>query len=60
MVWLGSRTLRVREVSAVRRKTLYSLFVNRISFESIVAARKGQALIVGVDVAKIELIACLH
>ena len=45
----------------MKRKTPYSLVdVNRISVESIISARKGQKLIVGVDVAKQELIACLY
>lgn len=59
MVWLGSRTVRVQEVIPVKRKTPYSLIdVNRISVESIISIRKGQAVIVGVDVAKQELVAC--
>ena len=61
MVWLGSRTVRVQEVIPVKRKTPYSLVdVNRVSVESIISVRQGQALIVGVDVAKSELIACLY
>jgi transposase len=61
MVWLGSRTFRVQEVIPVKRKTPYSLVdVKNISVESIVSIHKGQALIVGVDVAKQELIACLY
>ena len=60
-VWLGSRTARVQEVIPVKRKTPYSLVdVNGITVESIVAARAGQACIVGVDVAKGELVACLY
>jgi hypothetical protein len=39
----------------------YSLVdVKSISVESIVSARKGQAAIFGVDVAKNELIGCLY
>ena len=59
MVWLGSRTVRVQEVIPVKRKTPYSLVaVNQISVESLSAARTGQPCIVGVDVAKAELVAC--
>jgi transposase len=61
MVWLGSRTFRVQEVIPVKRKTPYSLVdVNRIALESIIAGRAGQACIVGVDVAKKEVVACLY
>ena len=61
MVWLGSRTFRVQEVIPVKRKTPYSLVdVNRISVESIISVRKGQSVIVGVDVAKKEVIGCLY
>jgi transposase len=61
MVWLGSRTVRVQEVIPVKRKTPYSLVdVNRIDVEAIISVRKGQAVIVGVDVAKKELVACLY
>src|SRR5438105_13958092 len=50
---------RVQEVIPVKRKTPYSLVdVNRLCVETIVAARDGQACIVGVDVAKGELVAC--
>lgn len=51
----------MQEVIPVKRKTPYSLVdVNHISVESILSIRAGQALIVGVDVAKKELIACLY
>jgi transposase len=61
MVWLGSRTVRVQEVIPVKRKTPYSLVaVNCVSLESVISTRKGQTCIVGVDVAKRELVACLY
>ncbi|MDB5974803.1 MAG: Transposase family protein [Nevskia sp.] len=45
----------------MKRKSPYSLVdVNSICVESIVAARAGQVCIVGVDVAKGELVACLY
>lgn len=51
----------MQEVIPVKRKTPYSLVtVKQICLESIIAARSGQACIVGVDVAKGELVACLY
>ena len=45
----------------MKRKTPYSLVdVNRICIESIMAARSGRRCVVGVDVAKRELVACLY
>jgi transposase len=60
MVWLGSRTNRMQEVIPVKHRSPYSLVdVNDVSVESIIERRRGQALVIGVDVAKAELIACL-
>jgi transposase len=60
MVWLGSRTNRIQEVIPVKHRTPYSLVnVNQISTESLTERWRGQELIVGVDVAKEELVACL-
>ena len=43
----------------MKRKTLYSLVeVKDISLERIIAAHAGQACVVGVDVAKEELVCC--
>lgn len=51
----------MQEVIPVKRKTPYSLVaVKQISIPSIVAVRSGQACIVGVDVAKRELVACAY
>jgi transposase len=50
----------VQEVIPVRRKNPYSLVdVNQISIESLTRDRSGQAAVVGVDVAKAELVMCL-
>lgn len=58
MVWLGSRTNRVQEVIPVKHRSPYSFVdVNDVSMVSIVERRRGQALVVGVDVAKGELVA---
>ena len=60
MVWLGSRTNRVQEVIPVKHRSPYSLVdVNDVSVVSIVNRRRGQAVVLGVDVAKGELIGCL-
>jgi len=60
MVWLGSRTNRVQEVIPVKHRTPYSCVdVNDVCVASIVQRRCGQALVLGVDVAKGELIGCL-
>lgn len=51
----------MQEVIPVKRKTLYS-FVNvkDIDVEKIVAEHPGQRCVVGVDVAKHEVVACLY
>jgi transposase len=50
----------VQEVIPVKRKNPYSLIdVNTISVESLTRDRPGQAVVVGVDVAKAELVMCL-
>jgi len=59
MVWLGSRTNRVQEVIPVKHRSPYSLGnVNAVCIESLTRTRVGQELVVGVDVAKAELVAC--
>lgn len=51
----------MQEVIPVKRRTPYSLVgVNRVSLESIISVRAGQKCIVGIDVAKNELAACLY
>lgn len=51
----------MQKVIPVKRKTPYSLVsVKKIDLDSIAAAHGGQACIVGVDVAKDELVACLY
>lgn len=60
MVWLGSRTNRVQEVIPVKHRTPYSLVdVNEVSVASVVERCRRDAVVVGVDVAKGELVACL-
>jgi transposase len=60
MVRLGSRANRVQEVIPVRHRTPYSLVdVNDVSVPSLAQRRRGQELVVGVDVGKGELVACV-
>jgi hypothetical protein len=60
MVRLGSRTGRVQEVIPVRHRAPYSLVdVKDVSVESLVTRRRGGELVVGVDVAKAGLVACV-
>jgi transposase len=60
MVRLGSWTGRVQEVIPVRHRTPYSLVdVNDVSMDPLTQRRRGQDLVVGVDVAKGELVACV-
>jgi transposase len=60
MVWLGSRTNRMQEVIPVRRKNPYSLTdVNVVDIDRLVEGRRGQAVVLGVDVAKGEHAACV-
>jgi transposase len=51
---------RVQEVIPVKRKNPYSLVdVNEISIEVVARGRLGQKAVVGVDVAKVELVLCV-
>jgi len=51
----------MQEVIPVKRKTPYCLTnVKDIAVEPLVAAHPGQAVIVGIDVAKNELVACVY
>ena len=59
-VWLGSRTNRMQEVIPVKHRSPYSCVnVNDVSIAEMVNRRRGQKLVIGVDVAKGELVACL-
>ena len=50
----------MQEVIPVRRKNPYSLVdVNQVDIEQLTASRRGQAVIVGADVAKRGHVACL-
>jgi transposase len=50
----------VQEVIPVKRKNPYSLIdVNTISVQALTRDRSGQAAVMGVDVAKAELVMCL-
>jgi len=60
MVWLGSRTNRMQEVIPVKHRTPYSLVdVKDVSVASLIRRWRGQEVVVGVDVAKGELVACV-
>src|SRR2546428_5827065 len=60
MVRLGSRAVRMQEVIPVRHRTPYSLVdVKQVCVESLARRWHGQELVVGVDVAKGELVACV-
>src|SRR2546428_2621162 len=60
MVRLGSRAVRMQEVIRVRHRTPYSLVdVKQVCVESLARRWHGQELVVGVDVAKGELVACV-
>lgn len=60
MVRLASRANRMQEVIPVRSRSPYSCVdVNAVSVESILQRRRGQRLVLGVDVAKGELIGVL-
>ncbi len=50
----------MQEVIPVKRKSPYSLIdVNTIPVEALTRDRSGQAAVMGVDVAKAELVMCL-